>query len=100
MCWGVLGNVDVYNLRLLNMDEKVVEVSDQSIDDSSDEDEEGSGSGKYEYVPMGQELAFAEDTKRKECFVAEQQNKVAETEVEDGRLREALRLLGEQVQKQ
>ena len=37
---SVLGFVDVFDLRLLNMDGKVVEVDFQSVDGSSDGDEE------------------------------------------------------------
>ena len=62
-----LRSVEELNLRLLNMDEEVVEVDDQSIDGSSDDkedDEEEVWGGECEDMLMGHETVFAEEQER------------------------------------
>ena len=59
-----MGPCDVFNLRLLDMDENVDEVDEQSIGGSSrdeDVDEEGDGGGKYEEMLMDLEISFVEE---------------------------------------
>ena len=90
-------NHGVYNVRLLNMDGKVVEVDDQSVDGSSDGDEDEGGGGKFEDMPMEQEIDFSEERRHIDSFMVEQQKAVAEMQMEKRKLHEALWMVGEQV---